>query len=48
MGCGVAWRDVDVGEYWAAWVVVLMVASGEAIEEFAQSGGRDEAWRGAV
>lgn len=28
---------VAVGEYWAAWTVVLMVWSGEAIEEYAQS-----------
>lgn len=28
---------VAVQEYWAAWVVVLMISSGEAIEEFAQS-----------
>ncbi|WP_055426747.1 heavy metal translocating P-type ATPase [Bifidobacterium aesculapii] len=28
---------IAVGEYWAAWAVVLMVTSGEAIEEFAQS-----------
>ncbi len=26
-----------VQEYWAAWAVVLMISSGEAIEEFAQS-----------
>nr|WP_051923007.1 HAD-IC family P-type ATPase [Bifidobacterium stellenboschense] len=26
-----------VGEYWASWAVVLMVTSGEAIEEYAQS-----------
>lgn len=28
---------VAVQEYWAAWAVVLMISSGEAIEEFAQS-----------
>lgn len=28
---------VAVQEYWAAWTVVLMISSGEAIEEFAQS-----------
>lgn len=28
---------VTVQEYWAAWAVVLMISSGEAIEEFAQS-----------
>ena len=28
---------VAVREYWAAWAVVLMISSGEAIEEFAQS-----------
>lgn len=28
---------IAVGEYWAAWTVVLMVWSGEAIEEYAQS-----------
>lgn len=28
---------VVVQEYWAAWAVVLMISSGEAIEEFAQS-----------
>ena len=28
---------VSVQEYWAAWAVVLMISSGEAIEEFAQS-----------
>ena len=26
-----------VGEYWASWAVVLMITSGEAIEEYAQS-----------
>ena len=26
-----------VGEYWAAWIVVLMIYSGDAIEDFAQS-----------
>ncbi|WP_335341935.1 heavy metal translocating P-type ATPase [Bifidobacterium moraviense] len=28
---------LGVGEYWASWAVMLMVASGEAIEEYAQS-----------
>ena len=28
---------VAVGEYWASWAVVLMISSGEAIEEYAQS-----------
>ena len=28
---------VAVQEYWASWAVVLMISSGEAIEEFAQS-----------
>ncbi|WP_101621881.1 HAD-IC family P-type ATPase [Bifidobacterium parmae] len=28
---------LGVGEYWASWAVVLMVTSGEAIEEYAQS-----------
>ena len=28
---------VAVQEYWAAWAVVLMISSGEAIEEFAQA-----------
>ena len=33
---------VAVQEYWAAWAVVLMISSGEAIEEFAQSNRRDD------
>ncbi|RSX52232.1 heavy metal translocating P-type ATPase [Bifidobacterium goeldii] len=28
---------VGVGEYWASWAVMLMLTSGEAIEEYAQS-----------
>lgn len=28
---------VGVGEYWASWAVMLMIASGEAIEEYAQA-----------